>query len=95
MTNVLENLIKAAGTNNSTNARTDNLAMDPERFFKDVKNAKFTKSAMCHKDPDYDGGGLPESARPMRTLRVKRRVMRLTRRVIRVKHDSYLIHRLH
>ena len=65
MSNVLENLIKAAGTKNSTNARTDNLAMDPERFFKDVKNAKATKSTMCHKDPDYDGGGLPEFARPI------------------------------
>ena len=65
MSNVLENLIKAAGTKNSTNARTDNLTVDPERFFKDVKNAKGTKSAMCHKDPDYDGGGLPEFARPI------------------------------
>ncbi|KAL5502495.1 hypothetical protein EMCRGX_G009282 [Ephydatia muelleri] len=65
MSNVLENLIKAAGTKNSINARTDNLAMDPERFFKDVKNAKATKSTMCHKDPDYDGGGLPEFARPI------------------------------
>ena len=51
MSNVLENLIKAAGTKNSTNVRTDNLTVDPERFFKDVKNAKVTKSAMCHKDP--------------------------------------------
>eukprot|EP00731_Ephydatia_muelleri_P019534 Em0012g359a len=65
MSNVLENLIKAAGTKNSTNARTDNLTVDPERFFKDVKNAKATKSTMCHKDPDYDGGGLPEFARPI------------------------------
>eukprot|EP00731_Ephydatia_muelleri_P035117 Em0098g3a len=39
--------------------------MDPERFFKDAKNAKATKSAMCPKDPDYDGGGLSESARPI------------------------------
>ena len=68
MSNVLENLIKAAGTKNSINARTDNLAMDPERFFKDVKNAKATKSTMCHKDPDYDGGGLPEFARPIEVL---------------------------
>ena len=69
MSDVLENLIKAAGTKNSTNVRTDNLTMDPERFFKDAKNAKATKSAMCPKDPDYDGGGLSESARPIEVSR--------------------------
>ena len=70
MSDVLENLIKAAGTKNSDNVRTDNLAMDHDKFFKNAKEAKEFKYSK------FDSGGLPESARLIESSDKKEETMK-------------------